>query len=467
MLIPVPALAKTETGESVILAESDRRDYPGLWLKKRSSKSLSAVFPRVVKSGENPSEEKKIKRETYIAETDMNRAFPWRIFSVHQNDKAILDDQTVEILSPENGNEDNSWIKPGKAAWDWWNPHNITGVGFKTGFNTETYKYYIDFASRFKIQYIIMDEGWSEKNNIDRPVKSIDIKELVEYARGKGVGIFLWSRWQDINRNPENMMRIFRSWGIKGVKIDFLDRDDQGMTRFCWRVAEAAYRNHILVDFHGSAYPAGIARSFPNVLTSEGVKGLEHNKLSDQCTPDNDVYIPFLRMFAGPVDYTPGSMRNSGKEDFRIVFNDPSSIGTRVHQMAMYTVLESPFSMMADSPSRYMKDETCTLFIAGVPVTWDESVVLDAKMGEYVCIARKKGDVWYIGAITNGKRADIDVDLSFLERAGAYHAEIFSDGVNASRNAEDYLHERTLVDRKSRIKIRCAPGGGWTCRISK
>ncbi|HNX57574.1 MAG TPA: glycoside hydrolase family 97 catalytic domain-containing protein, partial [Spirochaetota bacterium] len=355
--------------------------------------------------------------------------------------------------------------KPGKAAWDWWNLHDITGVDFKTGFNTRTYLYYIDFAARYGLKYVIMDEGWSAKGDITKPVTTIDLGEVVRYAKKKGIGIILWTDWKNIDRNPDEIMKKYRSWGIRGIKVDFMNRDDQSMTRFFCRIAEKAAKNGLVVDFHGAAPPPGLSAEYPNVLTGEGVKGLEHNKFSDKCTPDNDVYIPFLRMFSGAVDYTPGAMRNCNRKDFHVSYDHPSSIGTRVHQMALYTVFESPLSIMADSPARYIREDECARFISAVPVTWDDTVVCAAEIGRMICIARRKGSVWHIGAITNGRFSDMRIDLSFLESGRTYNAEIFSDGINAERNAEDYRKKSSVVRKGSVLDIHLAPGGGWTCRI--
>ncbi|NMC41597.1 MAG: glycoside hydrolase family 97 protein, partial [Bacteroidales bacterium] len=361
--------------------------------------------------------------------------------------------------------KDTDWIKPGRVAWDWWNANNIYGVGFRAGINNQTYKYYIDFASRYGIEYVILDEGWYRLGNVLDVVPGIDVPELCRYAASKNVGIILWVVFKTLDDRLDEALDKFSEWGVKGIKVDFMQRDDQKMVEFYYRATQKAAEHKMLIDFHGSYKPDGLIRTYPNALTREGVKGLEHSKWSTDVSPEHDVTIPFTRMVAGPMDYTPGAMINMERNNFHPVFSRPSSQGTRVHQMALYVVFESPLQMLADSPSNYEREKECTGFIAKVPVIWDDLKVLDAKTGDYILLARKNGKDWYVGGLTDWSARDLELDLSFLE-PGEYTIEIFEDGINADRYAGDYSHRFLEVRPGIKMKIHMAPGGGWAARIS-
>jgi alpha-glucosidase len=386
------------------------------------------------------------------------------VLVIAEDDGDLIESEMVYKLSPENRIKDPSWIRPGKVAWDWWNANNIFGVDFRAGINTETYKYYIDFASRYGIEYIILDEGWSDTTDLFQVNPDIDLDELLEHARRKNVGVILWVVWKTLDDQLDEALDRFAEWGIKGIKVDFMQRDDQWMVNYYWKVAEAAARRKLLVDFHGSYKPAGLRRAYPNVLTREGVRGLEHVKWSEHPTPEHNLLLPFIRMLAGPMDYTPGAMINAQKNNFNAVFTRPMSLGTRCHQLAMYVVFESPLQMLADSPSHYLREEACVGFLAVVPTVWDETRVLDAKVGDYVLIARKSGEEWYVGAMTDWSPRELTMDLSFLPE-GDFTMEFFQDGPNADRYASDFEQGRKAVSRDSKIRIRLAPGGGWAARI--
>jgi alpha-glucosidase len=361
--------------------------------------------------------------------------------------------------------DDTSWIKPGKVAWDWWNWNNIYGVDFRAGINTETYKYYIDFASKYGIEYVILDEGWYKLGNLLDVVPEINVEELVTHGKEKNVGIILWVIWKTLDDQLEEALDQFVKWGVKGIKVDFMQRDDQWMVNYYYKIAREAAKRHLLVDFHGAYKPTGLIRTYPNVLTSEGVRGLENSKWSkDDPSPGHNVTIPFIRMLAGPMDYTPGAMLNATKEPFRPVFNRPMSQGTRCHQLAMYVVYESPLQMLCDSPSNYLKEAECMDFFSRVPTVWDDTKVLDAKVGEYVLITRRSGNEWYVGAMTNWTARELEVDFSFLD-AGNYTIEIYQDGINADRNAMDYKKVVRTVTKNEKLNIHLAPGGGWVGRL--
>lgn len=452
---------------NVLVTESSLHNYPGLWLKKSNENEFVSLFPKYPKKTEliKDRNEKVVETEDFIAKTNAKRSFPWRIFAIAKEDAELLTNQLVWLLSEENVLEETQWIKPGKVAWDWWNANNIYDVDFEAGINTKTYKYYIDFASEFGLEYIILDEGWYMLGNLLDVVPEMDIKELVEYASKKNVGIILWVVWKTLDEQLEEALEQFEQWGIKGIKVDFMQRDDQWMVNYYERIAAAAAKHKLLVNFHGSYKPAGLHRKYPNVLTREGVKGLEHNKWADYITPEHDLILPFTRMVAGPMDYTPGAMINAAKGNHAIIFNQPMSQGTRTHQLAMYVIYESPLQMLADNPSNYIREREIMEFLGPVPTVWDKTKILEAKIGEYIISAREHASEWYVGAMNNWTARSFMIDLSFLDEGKRYEAHIFSDGRNADRYGSDYKKEVVEVNSNSSLKINMAPGGGWVARI--
>ncbi|MDE5940625.1 MAG: glycoside hydrolase family 97 catalytic domain-containing protein, partial [Muribaculaceae bacterium] len=385
----------------------------------------------------------------YIARVEGPRTFPWRILVIG-TDKDIASTDLSYLLAAPSRIADTSWIKPGKVAWDWWNCWNITGVDFEAGINTPTYKHYIDFASDNGIEYVILDDGWAagKGENLFILNPDIDLKEIISYATARNVGIILWAGYRAFERDIEKVCKHYSEMGVKGFKVDFEDRDDQLMTAFNYRAAEIAARYHLVLDIHGAYKPAGINRTWPNVLNVEGVNGLENMKwteLGDFDIIQYDTMLPFLRQIAGPVDYTQGAMVNASRQNFRPINNQPMAPGTRSHQLALYMILYSPLNMLCDSPSNYRREQECTDFIASVPTVWDETKVLDGKMGEFIVTARRKGDNWYIGGITNWTPRDLTVDLSPLNLKDGAKMKLFTDGVNAHRNGNDYRSETTEV----------------------
>lgn len=364
---------------------------------------------------------------------------------------------------------DTSWIKPGKVAWDWWNSWNITGVDFEAGINTPTYKHYIDFASENGIEYVILDDGWAagKGENLFILNPEIDLQEIIAYAGRKNVGIILWAGYRAFERDLEKVCKHYSELGVKGFKVDFEDRDDQLMTAFNYRAAEVAARYHLVLDLHGSYKPAGINRTWPNVLNVEGVNGLENVKwteIGDFDIIQYDTMLPFLRQLAGPMDYTQGAMVNAARHNFRPIHSQPMAPGTRAHQLALYMILFSPLNMLCDSPSNYRREQECTDFIASVPTVWDETKVLDGKMGEYIVTARRKGNDWFIGGITNWTPRDLTIDLSPLNLKEGTEMTIFTDGANAHRNGNDYRSQTTTVASDS-LHVHLAPGGGFAAHI--
>ncbi len=463
----LPALVVIEGGPKVAITESDLFDYPGMDLKSGSEphslRGLFPAYPRQVKL-ERDRDEVVVEREDYIAKTRGTREFPWRVLVVAERDEILLDSDIVFRLASESRIADTSWIKPGKVAWDWWNANNVYGVPFRAGINTDTYKHYIDFAAEHGIPYVILDEGWYKLGDLTAVVPEIDMPALAAYARQRNVGLIMWVIWKTLDQQLQPALDQFARWGVKGIKVDFMQREDQWMVNFYERIAREAAARHLLVDFHGAYKPTGLYRTWPNVLTSEGVLGLEQSKWGNLASPDNAVIFPFMRMLAGPVDYTPGAMLNATKADFRPIFNRPMSQGTRAHQLAMYVVFESPLQMLADSPSNYRKEPDSLAFLAAVPVVWDETRILSAKLGDHILVARRSGREWYVGALTSWEPRDIEVDLSFLG-TGSFTADIHRDGPNADRVGVDYVREQRRVTSADRLRVHLAPGGGLAIRI--
>ncbi|HZI62457.1 MAG TPA: glycoside hydrolase family 97 catalytic domain-containing protein, partial [Pyrinomonadaceae bacterium] len=403
----------------------------------------------------------------YIAETKGTRTFPWRIVGVAENDADLITNDLVYLLAQPSQISDTSWIKPGKVAWDWYNANNIDGVDFKSGINTATYKYYVDFASKHGLEYIILDEGWYKLGDLLQVVPEMNIEELVAYGKQKNVGIILWVVWKTLDDQFEPAFNQFTQWGVKGLKVDFMQRDDQKVMDFYERVCREAAKRKMLVDFHGGIRAATMVRTWPNLLTNEGVRGLEQTKWSKLANPEHNVTLPFSRMLVGPMDYTPGAMVNSGNEkNFAAVFERPMSLGTRCHQLAMYVVYESPLQMLADSPSHYLREPEIMSFLGPVPAVWHETKVLHAKMGDYVVIARRHNQDWYIGAMTDWTGRELDINLSFLH-LGRHELDEYKDGVNADRIGSDYRRVKSIVETKTRLRIKLAPGGGWVARIRR
>ncbi len=463
----LPLLVELKDGKKAVITEADLEDFPGLYLRNENGKNgLTAVhagYPKTREQGGHNNLQWIVKeRENYIAKVEGKRSFPWRCIVISENDKELADSDLVYLLAAPRRVEDISWIQPGKVAWDWWNAWNIYGVDFPAGINNDTYKYYIDFASQYGIEYVILDEGWAvnKKADLFQVVPEIDIKELVDYGAERNVGIVLWVGYAAIDKDMEHVCQHYADMGVKGFKVDFMDGDDQMIVDFYYRMAETAAKYHLFIDFHGAYKPTGLHRTYPNVLNHEGVYGLEQAKWDNQSDlVTNEVTIPFIRMVAGPMDYTQGAMKNAQKNNFAAIYTEPMSQGTRCRQLAEYVIFESPFNMLCDSPSNYLKEDECTQFIANVPTTWDETVVLDGKVGEYLVIARRKDFRWYVGAITNWEERDIYLDLSVLPNFGAKSGHIFRDGVNANRVARDYVAEQIQV-MGNKIKLHLAKGGG-------
>ncbi len=467
-LASLPLIINTGKGSKIVLTETDLIDYPGMWVNGVSGQSsltiTSAKYPKEIE----PISDRIlpiVSREDYIAKTKGTRSFPWRVFAISTNDAGLVKNQLTYLLSQSCKIEDPSWIKPGKIAWDWWNANNVYGVDFESGFNTETYKYYIDFASKYNIEYIIVDEGWYVLGDVLDLKQELNMDELIRYGNEKGVGIILWVVWKTLDEKLEVALDQFEEWGVKGIKVDFMNRDDQEMVNYYEKIARETAKRKLLVDFHGSYKPAGLRRMYPNVMTREGVNGGEQYKWSYRQTPEHDLILPFGRMLAGPLDYTPGAMNNAQEENFRAIFNRPMSMGTRCHQLAMYVIYESPLQMLCDHPSNYYKEPEAMEFLSPVPVDWDQTEVLKAKVSDYLIMARRNGDRWYLGGMTDWSQREFEINFLFLPKGKKYKMILLKDGINANKWAPDFKREEMTVDKNTQLSLVMAKGGGFAAQL--
>ncbi len=464
----LPAVVDVRGGAKLAIAESDLSDYPGLWLRGGAPQfSLNATFPPYPLKEQQTSDRdyKIVEAADYIAVTSGTRTFPWRVLGIADHDGDLITNQLVYLLESPSKIEETSWIHPGKVSWDWWNDWNIDGVDFHAGINTKTYEYYVDFASKYGLPYIILDDGWYKLGDLLQVNPDLNMEELVSYAKQKNVGLILWASWKTLDDQLSPALDKFEKWGIKGIKVDFMQRSDQIMINYFDKVCREAAKRHMLVDFHGDQKPAVMTRTWPNLINTEGVRGMEWSKWSWESEPAHNISLPFTRMFLGPLDFTPGAMRNATKETFAPIMSQPMAMGTRCQQLAMYVVYEAPLQMLSDSPSNYLREPEAMEFLAAVPTVWDETKVLDAKMSQYVLLARRNRSDWYVGAMTDWTPRDLEIDFSFLGD-GDFKIDSYEDGVNADRNASDYRKTTTKqISRTTKMKIHLAPGGGFAARI--
>ncbi len=456
----------------ILITETALHDYPGMFIRGNGNQTVDAIHPKYIleiKDDEaQPDRNQTIVQEAdYIAKIEGAKDYPWRVFMISDDDRTFIESNLTFQLSKPQVIEGTDWIVPGQVAWDWYNANNLTGVDFESGLNTASYKYYIDFASANGIEYVILDEGWTKSTTEILDFNpDMDVPELIRYGKEKGVELILWVLWKPLDANMDQILETYKSWGVKGIKVDFMQRNDQYMVSSYEKIAAKCAELEMLVDFHGAFKPSGLRRMYPNVISYEGVMGSEHNKWSQNITPEHNVTLPFIRMAAGPMDYTPGAMVNAHLPNHKINFERPMSLGTRAHQVAMYVVFESPLQMLCESPSRYNKEQETVDFLVRIPTTWDETVALHGAIGEYVAVARRKGDKWYVGAMTNSEARELTLDLSFLGE-GAYTMDVYKDGVNAHRHAEDYKIVRQSVNSSSNVTMSLAGGGGWAAIISR
>ncbi|MFI3267061.1 MAG: glycoside hydrolase family 97 protein [Rikenellaceae bacterium] len=481
-LMFLPLSVEVDSGHRVTITESNLRDYPGMYLRSSFDKDvLSGYFAPVRNevephSGYNNLQVVVKSRHNYIAEVDGPRTFPWRVVIVTDSDVELANTSVVYKLADENVLEDISWIKPGKVAWDWWNNWNLEGVDFKAGVNNQTYKYFIDFAAENGIEYVILDEGWSVNKVYDlmQVVPEIDIKKLVDYGSQRGVDIILWAGYYAFDKDMEAICKYYSELGVKGFKVDFMNGDDQELVSFNERVAKTTAKYNLIADIHGTYKPTGLERTYPNLLNFEGVHGLEQMKWQ----PDSidqvsyDVTMPFLRMVAGPVDYTQGAMTNAVRaynsladtieNQYYPSFTKPMSQGTRMRQLAQYVVFFSPLNMLSDSPSAYIKNPVSTEFIASVPTVWDFSQTIEGVMGEYIVTVRRSGDKWYIAGLNNWDIRTITVDVEAITGKKG-RAVLYKDGPNADINGADFSKQDISISAP--LEVTMAAGGGFVIVI--
>lgn len=464
----LPALLELPSNKKILFLEADVKDYPVLWLNKNAN-NLEAYFwqypARYIDKGNSKSYKRITELKDYIAKTQGSREFPWRIFAVASEDKDLLANQLVYLMGPELKIEDPSWVKPGWVILDWWARREVYGVDFKAGINTPTAKYMIDFASDYGIRYFLLDDGWTKDENLTKVIPELDIPELVKYAGSKNVDVLLWVTYYNFDTQMEASLEQFEKWGVKGVKIDFMNRSDQEMVNFYWRAAEQCAKHKMVIDFHGAYKPDGLRRAYPNVLTREALIEFEYNGGTDYDNPNHHCTLPFIRNVAGPMDYIPGTMINSTPKSFHKNGNMPMGQGTRAHSMAMAVITESPMQMLSDAPSEYYREDECSRFLTKIPVEWDQIVPLAGKVGDYVALARRHGDEWYVAAITDWNAREMKLDFSFLPGNREYSVELFRDGINADIRAIDYKKETMRVKKGDQINVSLAPGGGWVARV--
>ena len=455
------------------LLESDLEAYPGMFVQSQQGKyGVKGVYaPYPAKTDFYPWRKQEYVTETtdFISRSRGSRSYPWRVLAITEKDTDMPVNNLVYALASPNRIGDTSWIKTGKVAWDWWNDWNLKGVPFKAGINMDTYKYYIDFASRNGLEFIVLDEGWYDPKSGDMltVIPELDLPELIAYGKSKGVEIVLWTVFNVLDSQLEAACKKYADMGIKGFKVDFLDRDDQTAVEMVYRIAEMTARYKLTLDLHGIYKPTGINRTYPHIINFESVFGMEEVKWTDikNNMPLYDVTFPYIRMMAGPVDYTPGAMRNATKADWRAMYYTPASMGTRCHQLAAYIVHDSPFTMLCDAPTNYLNEQECVDFIASLPVEVDSTFIASGELGKYIVTVRKKDVNWYIGGMTNWDERDVQLDFSFLPEGMSYTAVLFKDGVNANKQAEDYRKETIRIDKDSRLTLHLASGGGFAMKL--
>lgn len=456
----------------IVVAESDLNNYPGMYLRKEKGvmKGFWAAYPKKIEMGSWGNFITVVKeREDYLARTAGNHAFPWRIAIVAQEDKDLLANEMIYLLAKPQQITDTDWIHPGKATWEWWHCAMLEKASFPSGpqnLSTRMYKYYIDFASENKIPYLLVDAGWSNVFNHAELNPDIDIKEVIRYGKEKEVGVWLWTVAATLIHHPHCYLDSISKWGAVGVKIDFFDRDDALMIPEYENLAKACAERHLMVDFHGCSKPTGLHRAYPNILSYEAMRGAECFKWDTTSNPDYQLQCLFTRMLGGGIDYTPGSMRNCMPEKFKPIDPGlPSSLGTRSHELALFVVLSAPFASLCDSPDEYRKYPDILHFLAEVPTTWDRTLPLKARVGEYAVLAKQKGDVWYVGGLNAWGRRTVEVDCSFLPSDKEYMVEIFRDQKKNDKNANLYEHVRMNIDSHHVFKMDMASGGGFVMVI--
>lgn len=465
----LPALIQKKGGPFVMITEADLYNYPGMWLTGTGRNELDATqppFPKKYRYTGNIYEHGQIaENNNFVARVAGTRTFPWRIFAVAEKEDGLITNNMVYLLASPAANQDFSWVKPGVVMFDWWGKNNIYGVSFRAGINTETAKYYIDFCASHGFRYFLFDDGWCPKDDLLHEIPDLNMAEVTAYARSKGVDVMLWVIWHALQKQWNEAFDLFEKWGIKGIKMDFMNRDDQPMVEFYEAVAGKAAEKKMVVDFHGAYKPCGLSRKYPNVLTREALIEFEYCGGTKWDNPVHHNLLPYIRMFTGAMDYIPATMRNATKDNFRAVGDYPMGQGTRAHAMALFVILSSPMEMLPDSPSDYYREKECTQFLTKIPVEWDETRLLEGKIAQYTVLARRSGNEWFVGAITDWNPRNLNLSTGFL-KPGKYHVEIIEDGINAGTRAEDYKRVEYDFTSGETLKLKLASGGGWLARIT-
>ena len=468
-MMSLTPLMVTTDNSYLLFAEADLYDYSGSYLRpvEGGFDLVWSDYPLKEKLFDGTNKLYAVERYDYIVKCNVARTFPWRVVGTFDKGAEIdmMSSDLIYLLSEKTA-EDYSWVKPGKVLWDWWNNNNIYGVDFKAGINTATYMYMVDYAAAHGFEYILIDEGWSGRDDLLTLNPETDIPAVCRYAQGKGVGVCLWAKWINVDRQLDEAFDLMKSWGVKGVKIDFMDRNDAIMVNFYERVARKATECRMLVDFHGSYPNEGMRAKYPNLMTREGVVGLEYNKWSERATPEHQLIIPYLRQWVGPMDFTPGSMLNAQKDCFRISNIEPMSQGTRCHHMAMYVVYESPLQMLSDSPTKYDENPQWLPFLEIVPSVWDETFPLWGQIGKNIAVARRSGDRYFVGAMSAGAPEAAQISLDFLPE-GEWVVKCYEDGLNAEKNGKDYRSSSKTVTNKDVLAVGFASNGGFVAVFEK
>jgi alpha-glucosidase len=466
-----PVLVYPKEGPKLLITESDIEDYPGMFLTGNNSNQLNgkfAPYPLKEKITEGGYQQYLVtERANYIAKTKGTRVYPWRVVVIAEKDKDLPGNDIVYRLASPSRIGDASWVHPGKGTDEWIIGTNLFNVPFKTGVNTKLYKYYIDFAKRFGFDRIMMDAGWSDTRDLFKIDPNINMDEISSYAKEKGIKLSMWTLALTLDAQLEPALQQFGKWGVDFIMTDFMDRDDQKMVNFYYRIAEACAKHKIMIMYHGAFKPAGFGRTFPNAITRESVLGSEYNIWSEKATPDHNLMLPFIRMVAGPMDYEPGILDNATKKTFRPIEEKVMAPGTRCHQLAMFVVYESPIQIFSGNPSQGLMEPSFMELLGSIPTVWDETKIIDGKVGEYIITARKKGNDWYIGSMSNWQPRELKLSLDFLDDAAEYSTVICEDGVNAGRYASDYKMSETKYTNKDIVNIKLAPGGGFMMRLRK
>ncbi len=469
-LLCSPILIAPKDSPKIGITESDLEDYPGMFLSGNAEKALFGHFApypaQETETKELYSTRYVSKRADFLAKTKGTRAFPWRVLIIAPEDKDLPGNDLVYRLASPSRVADVSWIKPGKATDEWIITSNIFDVPFKSGINTATYKYYVDFAKRFGFERIMMDAGWSDNNDLFKVNPDIDMDEIMAYAKSKGIGVSMWTLALTLDKQLEPALEQFSKWGVDFIMTDFINRDDQKAVQFYYKIAEACARHKIMLMFHGAFKPAGFNRTFPHAIAREAVLGSEYNMWSAKATPDHNVLLAFIRMLAGPLDYEPGMLNNATPKGFHAMPENVMSLTTRTQQLAMFVVYESPIQFFAGNPSQGLNEPSFMELLGSIPTVWDTTRILDARLGDYVVTARKKGSEWYIGALNDSTARELVIPLGFLPE-GRFQATICEDGANADRYPADYRISEAVPTSKRSLKLKLAPGGGFMARLRR